>query len=87
MSVNLTARFCDLVMLLRKQPRTVRDLCEVQGADSDKTIRKWVTEMHAAGLLYIVEYRRTPHAAWPAVYAWQPEPFQCEDIQREEMAA
>jgi hypothetical protein len=43
--------------------------------------------MQAAGLLYVVEYRRTPHAAWPAVYAWQPEPFQCEDIQREEMAA
>lgn len=89
-SPNIVARLCDLVMLIRKQPRTVRDICEIQGLDPKDqaaTVRKWLAEMHEAGLVYICEYRPSERAAWPAVYAWQPEPFEKADAQREAVEA
>lgn len=89
-SPNIVARLCDLVMLIRKQPRTVRDICKIQGLDPEKqcqTVRKWIAELHEAGLIYIVEYQAVPHGKWPAVYAWQPEPFAKADAQREAVEA
>ena len=85
-SPNIVARLCDLVMLIRKQPRTVREICEIQGLKQDQTVRKWVAELHAAGLVHICGYRPGVGAA-AAVYAWQPEPFERADEEREAVAA
>lgn len=81
-------RFADLMMMIRKHPRTIRDLCEVEGIRrADATVTRYVKAMHEAGHVYIVGWRDAGHGPAAAVYAWQPEPFQFEDAVREAVAA
>lgn len=81
-------RFSDLMMMIRKKPRSVRDICEIEGVKvADFTVSRYVQQMHDAGHLYIVEWRQASFGRAAAVYAWQPEPFQFEDAKLLAVAA
>lgn len=81
-------RFSELMMMIRKQPRTVRDICEVEGVKvADFTVSRYVQQMHDAGHLYVTTWRDVGYGRAAAVYAWNPEPFQFADAKREAVTA
>lgn len=69
----------DLVALLMQQPRTKQELYSLLEYDQ-QCIKAWISALHDAGVLYILEWRKNPFGgAWFPVYKFQSYPFQTED--------
>jgi DNA-binding HxlR family transcriptional regulator len=76
-------RLCDLISLIRKQPRTKREIRELWPTVSKEVILTYMRAMHEEGLIYVREYRRdNPAGQLSAVWAWQPEPHFYPDAKR-----
>lgn len=76
------ASFCDVMALVRKEPRTARDIGDITGFDR-KSIYDYMKALHAEGHVRIVAYRQGQGKP-AAVYAWQAELFGEPDAEKPE---
>lgn len=65
------AKFCDVMALIRKAPRTERELVEVVGLDP-KTVQHHIAMLRSEGHIRISGMREPTGRGKPArLYAWQ----------------
>lgn len=72
------AQFCDILALIRKQPRTVRELAKITGRARHRVLVT-LQYLHAEGHLYIAGHTTNRHGPDSPVYAWNPSLFERED--------
>jgi hypothetical protein len=83
----------EVVALLMKQPRTMPELIDATGRNSNRgwnrNISLTIKALHGEGLIYVQMYRRQYGVSGPsvAVWAWQPSVCAMEDAQRPGIAA
>jgi len=71
----------DTIRALMTGPKTAVELAQECGP-SDETIRIWLGDLRASGVVYISELRRQPrgYGRLTRVWALQPSPFERADV-------
>lgn len=75
-------RICDLIALIRKQPRTQPEIAALWADESatSTTISNYLKALRDEGLIYIAAYVRfNKRGRLSAVWTWQPEPHMFPD--------
>lgn len=75
-------KWCEVVVLFIKGPRTVKELREAQGVKHADALYQLVKKLHYHGLVYRKGRRALPDGTrgkGPVEYAWQPSPFEIPD--------
>lgn len=79
------ARTADLIALVMKKPRTIRELAELMGVKNHESVRHWIKAFQAEGLVYVTDFPWPAEVGQPAaLFAWQAKPFERQDMTQRE---